>query len=618
MTTTITKTTQQRIGPHGEGHSRGMGCRRVGVGLALVAWLVGSTPPVRAQETAVVVSASAAVFQREVVVCNDEPSARVGATILAQGGNAIDAAVATALALAVTHPAAGNLGGGGFLVAFLPERGQVVAYDFRETAPAASTPTMYLDEQGRLRPRHRVGPRAAGVPGTPRGLELAHRHHGQLPWAQVVAPAIALARDGFPVTKVLADSLNAQLQLRSGTQPLEVDDENPGDAQARMADFPSSTAAFAKPDGTPWRAGDLLKQPDLASTLQRLADRGADDFYRGQTAHLIVEAMARDGGIITLKDLESYQAKSRPPIRFTYRGYEIYGMSPPSSGGLTMGMMFRMLERFDLAADGPESPQTLHRVTEAMKRAYMIRARDLGDPDFNDRDWETLLESKEVERLAASIGPRATPSRDLAGDAWIIAPEGTDTTHLSVIDAQGAAVALTYTLEESYGSKYVVPGAGFLLNNEMGDFNLIPGLTDERGHIGTTPNLIAPGKRMLSSMSPTLVLREGRVRVVTGSPGGRTIPNTTLWVLLRLIDFNASPAEAVAAPRTHHAWFPDLLSLEGREWPKATLDTLVSQGHRLQVGGVQGDAHTIVVDPVTAARHGVPDPRRGIAHAAGR
>jgi gamma-glutamyltranspeptidase/glutathione hydrolase len=552
-------------------------------------------------------------FARHVVVAQEGHAAVVGRDVLRRGGNAIDAAVATAFALAVTHPAAGNLGGGGFLVAYLADERRVVTIDFREAAPAASEPRMYLDESGALRPRHRAGPRAAGVPGTVRGLGLAHEHFGRLPWADVVRPAARLAREGFPVSGVLARSLNHQLR---DDAPPPTAAEDLGAGADRLADFESSASAFGKPDGAAWAEGDLFRQPDLAATLERIAEHGADEFYRGRTADLIAAYNAEHGGLITRDDLAAYRARLRPPVHTTFRGCDVYGVGPPSSGGVVVALMLNMLEGFDLEADGPTHPRTVHRVAEAMRRAYFVRATELADPDFVAVPTERLVSKDFARRMAASIGDRATPSAALA--PFPVAPaEGAHTTHLSALDGEGNAVALTYTLEEGYGSKAVVAGAGFLLNNEMGDFNLVPGRTDRAGRIGTEPNRIAPRKRMLSSQAPTIVLRGGEVRLVTGSPGGRTIPNTVLWVVLQVTAFGRGPEAAVAAPRTHHAWFPDVLALEGDSWPAATRDDLRARGHALRTIAVQGDAHTIVVEPRSGPIHGVPDPRRATGCAAG-
>jgi len=550
-------------------------------------------------------------FSKYVVVAQEGNAADAGRDVLRKGGNAVDAAVATAFALAATLPEAGNLGGGGFLVAYLPATHEVVTVDFRETAPASSTPRMYLDGKGELRPRHRAGAWSAGVPGTVRGLGLAHARWGKLPWAEVVAPAARLAREGFAISDELAGALNDQLR------PPTVEPNGPAKRayHGRLVDFPESVAAYQRPDRLPWKAGDRLVQADLAATLDRIAAGGPDEFYKGKTAELIVAYMGEHDGFITRDDLAGYQAKERPPEKTTFRGHEIYGMGPPSSGGVVLCQMLNILERYDLKADGPRSGRTLHRVTEAMRRAYFTRASRLADPDFVDVPTAELTSKAAADALAGGIGEQATPSASLAPFP-ITSTESDHTTHLSALDADGGAVALTYTLEDSYGSKAVVRGAGFLLNNEMGDFNLRPGRTDDAGAIGTPPNLIAPGKRMLSSQCPTLAIKDGSVRLVAGSPGGRTIPNTTLWIVLNALEFGLDPQAAVAAPRTHHQWFPDVLYLEGRDWPDQTLKDLTARGHSWRTVGHQGIANTILVD-AAGLRHGAPDRRRATAKASG-
>jgi gamma-glutamyltranspeptidase/glutathione hydrolase len=560
-------------------------------------------------------AAHAQTFAKHVVVAQEGNAAEVGRDALRRGGSAVDASVATAFALAVTHPSAGNIGGGGFLVAYDAGRREVSTFDFREAAPKQATPEMYLGPDGKLLPRHRAGARAAGVPGTVRGLALAHRKLGRLPWADLVRPSARLAREGFPVSATLARSLNAQL-----FNPEQRDNarDDLGRGPERLADFPESVAAFRKGDGSSWRAGDRLVQRDLAETLDRIAAEGPDEFYLGATAGRIAAYNAAHGGLITRDDLAAYQARERPPVRTRFRGFDVYGMGPPASGGIVVALMLNILERYDLRDDGPGSPRTLHRVTEAMRRGFFARATAIADPDFVNVPVPELISKAHADELARSIGDRATPSAALAPFP-ILQAEGSETTHLSVLDADGSAVALTYTLEEGYGSKAVVAGAGFLLNNEMGDFNLIPGRTDTRGRIGTPANVIAGGKRMLSSQAPTIVLHEGRVRLVTGSPGGRTIPNTTLWVILNVLEFGLDPRAAVDAPRTHHAWFPDVLTLEGpaSHWREPTRATLKDLGHTLRIGGIQGDAHSIVVDPAGDAIHGVADRRRETSRASG-
>ena len=573
-------------------------------GLTLAATLAAADPGAASES-------GSGPFEEHAVVSVEAHASDVGLAVLRRGGNAFDAAIATAFALAVTHPAAGNLGGGGFLVGYRAGSGEVVAVDFREMAPAAATETMYLSSDGQLLPRHRAGPRAAGVPGTVRGLGLIHEEFGQAPWPDLIRPASRLAREGFEVTETLARSLNVQLFPDRPQAGAVVDF---GAEPERLGDFPASVAALGKADGTPWKAGDRLVQADLAATLDRIADEGPDEFYRGRTARLIVDHMKAQGGLVTLEDLESYRARVRPPVHTTYRGSDVYGIGPPASGGIVVGQMLNILEPFDLKAEGPRSPRTLHLVTEAMRRAFYTRATLIADPDFVEIPVERLLSKETAADLARTIGDRATPSTDLA-DFPVMDAEGEHTTHLSTMDGRGNAVALTYTLEQSFGSKDVVAGAGFLLNNEMGDFNITPGRTDASGRIGTPANRIAPRKRMLSSQAPTIVLRDGRVRLVTGSPGGRTIPNTVLWVVLNTLEFDLDPIGAVAAPRTHHAWLPDVLTLEGRSWPPQTRAALESIGQAVRIGGTQGDAHTIVVDPVTGGRSAVADPRRPTSRA---
>ncbi len=555
--------------------------------------------------------ASSDTFSKHVVVAGEGHAADVGREVLKNGGNAIDAAVATAFALAVTLPEAGNLGGGGFIVAFLADRREVVTIDFREIAPRAATPTMYLGPDGKPRPRYRAGAWSAGVPGTVRGLGLAHARFGKTAWPELVRPAARLARDGFPISAELARSLNRQLR---GPEPGST--RTSRDDFGRLGDFPESKAAFGKPDQTPWKPGELLVQRDLALCLDRIAANGADEFYTGQTAKLIAAYMKEKQGFVSLEDLQGYEAKLRPPVHTTFRGSEVFSVGPPSSGGIVICQVLNILERYDLRKDGRESPATLHRVTEAMRRAYFTRADKLGDPDFVEIPTALLISKPYADQLAASIGSRATPSRELAPYP-IMTAESAQTTHFSCLDQTGNAVAMTYTLEDSYGAKCVVAGAGFLLNNEMGDFNVIPGRTDSTGRIGTPANVIAPRKRMLSSQSPTLVLKDGRVQMVTGSPGGRTIPNTTLWVVLNYLEFGLGPHAAVLAPRSHHQWFPDELVLEGRSWPEAARSALAEMGHKVRVANRQGIANTIVVDRAAGQIFGIADSRSPITRASG-
>jgi gamma-glutamyltranspeptidase/glutathione hydrolase len=524
------------------------------------------------------------------VVCTSAPACDAGAAVLERGGNAVDAAVATAFALAVTHPAAGNIGGGGFMIVRTPS-GDVVAFDFRERAPMRSTPTMYVGTDGHIDASlTRAGYLAPGVPGSVRGLEMAHRRFGTLPWRDVVMPGVRLAEQGFVVSEGLARSLNAELD--------------------RMAPFPASIAAYGKRGGGEWQAGDRMVLPDLARTLRAIASDGGDAFYKGWIADRIAEDMAANGGLITRDDLAVYAAKVRTPVRGSYRGFEIVSMPPPSSGGVALVQMLNILEPLDLSGKGLLTAPAIHLQIEAMRRAYLDRARHLGDPDFSQVPVARLTSKSHAAELARTIDPaKASSSAALGRD--ILGPEPPEpdaTTHYSVMDSSGMAVATTTTLEGSYGSHVVVKGAGFLLNNEMGDFNRKPGLTDATGTIGTPPNVIAPGKRMLSSMTPTIVTKEGRVVLVTGSPGGRTIINTVLAVVLGVTEYGLNGREAVALARLHHQWMPDRVTVEEDRLPDDVVRQLRAMGHDVAVTARQGDAHTIWVGP-DGTPHGVNDRR---------
>jgi gamma-glutamyltranspeptidase/glutathione hydrolase len=433
-----------------------------------------------------------------------------------------------------------------------------------------------------------LGHKTVGVPGTVRGMALAHQKFGKLPWKDVVQPAVKLAEEGFLIDSQLAGSLS---MLVGGLEA-----------------FPELRRVFSKPNGSAdWNTGDRLVQKDLAKTLRRIADEGPDAFYKGAIADQLVAEMKAGGGLITKADLEAYKANIRTPIHGTYRGYDVYGNPPPSSGGSCLIEMLNILENFDLKKQGRWSPATLHLMIESMRRAYCDRARYLGDPAFTK--IPDYLTSKEyAKKLAQSIDlTKATKSEDLAKDIPLTG-ESDSTTHFSVIDKNGMAVANTYTLEHSYGSRVVVKGAGFLLNNEMTDFNWRPGVTDRQGGIGTEPNQIAPGKRMLSSQTPTIVARNGKVVLVTGSPGSRTIINTVLCVVVNVLDFDMDIRAAVDSPRLHHQWFPDQARFEGAYDHKETMTKLRAMGHSI-VGGRQGDAHSIWVDPKTGVYYGAEDRR---------
>jgi gamma-glutamyltranspeptidase/glutathione hydrolase len=528
------------------------------------------------------------------VVSQNALASRVGSDVLQAGGSAVDAAVATAFALAVTHPAAGNVGGGGFLL-YRPAEGEPAAYDFREKAPAAATATMFLRNGAYDGTLHHESHLSVGVPGTVAGLHMAWKENGKLPWRRLIEPAIALAKDGFTVTDGLARSLEGVLPALQG--------------------HPASRAQFSK-NGSPYKAGDTLVQGDLARTLERIAVEGPAGFYQGETARLVAREMKAGGGLITEADLAAYAPKKRAPVRGTYREHEVLSVPPPSSGGVALIEMLNILEGYDLKATGPRSATTVHLVVEAMRRAFADRARHLGDPDFNPDLPVARLTSKEyAAELRRTIrAGQASPSRP---ESFEWPTESAETTHLSVVDQSRNAVSLTYTLEESYGSKIVVPGAGFLLNNEMGDFNAGPGLTNRDGLVGTLPNLTAPGKRMLSSMTPTILARDGKVFLVIGSPGGRTIINTVLLVILNVVDFGLNVQEAIDAPRFHHQWLPDLVRYERYGLSPDTVALLKARGHTLTEVSVQGVAEGIVFDAARGLLEGGSDRRApdGGAHA---
>jgi gamma-glutamyltranspeptidase / glutathione hydrolase len=528
------------------------------------------------------------------VVSQSELASNAGAQVLREGGNAVDAAIATAFALAVTHPTAGNIGGGGFLV-FRSASGTVEAYDFRETAPARATSTMFLANGRYDAALHHNSYVSVGVPGTVAGLHLAWKEHGSLPWDRLVQPAIALAGDGFVVTEGLSRSLKGVAKL--------------------MAAHPASMAQFSK-GGVPYEPGERLKQPDLARTLQRIADNGPAGFYEGETAALVEKEMAAHGGLITGADLKAYRAVKRTPLSGTYRGYGLITMPPSSGGGTGLIEQLNILEGYDLKALGFHSAAATHVMIESMRRSFTDRARYLGDPAFvPDQPVERLTSKEYAASLRASISTSQASKSSPTTFTW--GHESGETTHLSVVDASRNAVSLTYTLEAGYGSKIVVPGAGFLLNNEMGDFNAGPGLTTAEGLIGTEPNLAAPGKRMLSSMTPTILTKDGQLFMVTGSPGGRTIINTVVQTVLNVVDYGMNAQEAVDAPRLHHQWLPDRTDYERFGLSADTLALLEKMGHTLRPISAQGVAAVILVDPRDGSLQGGCDRRAADGAAVG-
>ncbi len=565
------------------------------VGVLALALLAACTTDTQSPPPA---AATRGVLETEagMVVSAYPEASEAGAVVLRAGGNAVDAAIATGFALAVTHPTAGNIGGGGFMIIRFPD-GRATAIDFREKAPLRAHPEMFVDETGEYSFQlHHRSHLAVGVPGTVAGFALAHESYGSAPWAGLVEPAVTLARDGFVVSERLAASLAGRLEA--------------------FQDYPATLAQFFR-DGVPYEPGEILAQPDLAGSLERIRDEGRDGFYRGATARLIAEEMERGGGWITEEDLARYEAREREPVRGSYRGYDIISMPPPSSGGTALVQMLNILEGVDVAGLGADTPEYAHHLIEAMRHAFRDRALHLADPDFADVPLARLLSKEYADELRAGIDATAAGVSDPADVDEPLPAESMETTHYSVVDAAGMAVSVTYTLEGGYGSYITVPGAGFLLNNEMGDFNARPGLTDERGLIGTTPNLARPEQRMLSSMTPTIVARDGELVAVIGSPGGRTIINTVLQLVVNLVDFEAAPAEIVAARRLHHQWLPDAVRLEEGFMTEADAERLSAMGHTLSWGRSQGIAHSIFVAPGTGMLVGVPDSRDSDGAAAG-
>ena len=525
------------------------------------------------------------------VVSTDELASRVGVAVLQAGGTAVDAAVAVQFALAVVNPEAGNIGGGGFMVIHAAD-GQSAALDFREKAPAAATRDMYLDENGDLTDLSVEGHLAAGVPGTVQGMWSVHQRFGTLPWEDLVGPAIALA-EGFEVKERLLMSLSADM-VRS------------------LSRFQASTEQFLPRDGQPPMVGDTLRQPDLAATLRRIRDDGPDGFYRGETADLIVAEMERGGGIITRADLAAYTAAWRDPVSFGYRGHRIISMPPSSSGGVTMAEMGNILEGYDLGALPWHGPEMVHLYVEAWRRAYADRNHYLADPDFVDMPLERMTSLAYAAERGGDIRlDQATPSSEV-GPGMEGPAEGENTTHYSIVDGQGNAVAVTTTINSWYGSKVTVTGAGFVLNNEMDDFAAKPGTPNQFGLVQGENNAVGPGKRMLSAMTPSIVLGpDGGLRMVTGTPGGSTIITTTFQTISNVLDYGMNVVQAVNAPRIHHQHLPDQIYFEQAGLEPATVLRLRTMGHTVvERAGVSGDVQMILVgeDGTLTAWS---DPRRG-------
>ena len=530
----------------------------------------------------------------KVAVVTAEPHAtQVGLRVLEQGGNAVDAAVAVALTLAVTHPQAGNLGGGGFMLVRMAD-GRTAAIDFRERAAKAARADMYLRPDGSVdQDKVQFGASAAGVPGSPAGLLYALQKFGTQNLKAVAAPAIQLAREGFAVDQFLARDL-----VEEGKH---------------LARFPSTRKIFWKGDA-PLQQGDVLVQVDLAATLERFAERGLDGFYAGRTAELIVQQMQRDGGTVTAADLADYVVRERQPLQANYRGCEVLSMPPPSSGGVALLQMLGMLEGFDLRELGFGGSGSIHLLVEVMRRAYADRSRWLGDPDHYPVPVEGLLSKEYAAKLRGSID--VAKKTAVAPGVPPGAKDSDDTTHFSIVDAAGNAVACTTTINSTFGAMVVVDGAGFLLNNEMDDFSAKPGVPNQFGLVGGKANAIAPGKRMLSSMTPTIVSRDGKLRLVLGAPGGGRIITAVLQVLLNVVDHRMGLEQAVRAPRIHHQWLPDEIVWEPLSLPRDVRDALAGKGHAFAARS-RGIGQIFAIEVLAdGTRVGVCDHRSGGSAAA--
>ena len=568
--------------------------------LAAIALVAAFCVPAGAQERRQYIPADAVhavAAEHGMVVAQEKIGARTGAEILRQGGNAVDAAVATGFALAVSYPRAGNIGGGGFLIIHSAERNEDVAIDYRETAPAATTRDIFLGADGKPDiAKSRDSALSIGVPGTVAGLALALEKYGsgRFTLADLLKPAIELARDGFVIADDMADTL-------------------PGIAR-RLARWPASARIFSRADGSSLREGDTLVQADLAATLSAIAAQGPRGFYEGPVAEKLAAGVREAGGIMTADDLKSYRPVVRAPVRGNYRGFEIVSMPPPSSGGVVLLETLNILEGFPIPDMKQGSAPSLHVMIEAMKRAYADRARYLGDPDFISAPVATLMSKEYAARQRASIDlDRATPWTD----ALAATPprESSNTTHFSVVDSRGNAVSNTYTLNFPYGVGLVADGTGVLLNNELDDFTAAPGASNAFGLVGFEANLPGPGKRPLSSMSPTIVLKDGKPVLVTGSPGGSRIISTVLQVIVNVLDYRMDIAAAVAAPRLHHQWLPDVVRIE-RGFADDALAALRAKGHEVIEPLGQTLANSIAVTPHGLL--GAPDPRTRGAEAAGQ
>lgn len=548
------------------------------------------------REPAVAVGVNGAVSSAEASASD------VGIAILKRGGNAVDAAVAVGFALGVTHPSAGNIGGGGFMVVRLPN-GETQSFDYREVAPRAATRDMYLDTAGQVTNESRIGPKAAGIPGVVAGLALAHQKYGKLSWADVLAPALQLAKEGAKL-----DSFHASDLVSVSEAILKYQSSIAGSNPALATALDQTLATFRKADGSAYAAGDTWRQPDLARTLENISQTGPRAFYEGPLAKQMVSRVREIGGIWSAEDLAAYKAVPRDTIRFSYRGHDIVTMPPPSAGGVVLRQILAASETLDLRRLDWDSSERIHLYVEALRRTYADRSQLVADPDFVKIPMEKLLDVKYMAARMKDVDPkRATPSAQVG--AGVKLEEREHTTHFSTVDASGLAVANTYTLNGNFGAKVIVPGTGVILNNEMDDFTAKVGAPNMFGLIQGPQNAIEPGKRMLSSMTPTIVAREGKLRAIVGSPGGPTITTTVAQIVMQLIDHDRSLEQAVAAPRVHHQWLPDQIWHES-SLPAPTASALSALGHKLQSRDRIGHANCIEVDPKSGAFVAVADTER--------
>ncbi len=541
----------------------------------------------------------------------------IGLAVLQRGGNAVDAAVATGIALGVTHPSAGNIGGGGFMVVRLPD-GTAKAIDYREMAPGKASRDMYLDAEGKVTKESRLGPRAAGVPGVVAGFAYAHKRWGSRPWEELVAPAVKLARDGWTLDPDHAEDLEwgtqrmqkylDELQSKLTAEAATLDPVDKRQLETLIANVEATIKTFRKPDGSAYQTGDLWRQPALADTLEQIAKNGPQAFYGGALADTMAARVQAMGGLWTAQDLANYEAIERAPIEFDYRGHHIITMPPPSAGGVVLHQILAASEVLELHKHDWDSVERMHLYVEALRRTYADRNLLLGDPDFIDIPMKTLMDVSYMGKRMKSIDPnKATPSKEVG--AGVEYKESSQTTHFSVVDKDGLAISNTFTLNGGFGAKVQIPGTGVTMNNEMDDFTAKPGEPNMFGLVQGPQNAIAPKKRMLSSMTPTIIERGGQLRAIVGSPGGPTITTTVAQIVMQLIDHDRSILEAVAAPRIHHQWLPDRIMHEETLDPEAA-EGLKAKGHETKTWGRIGHANCIGRDPKTGALQAIADVTR--------